>query len=177
MFVQPGREHIIKRQGARGGTSGPGGVTPAVWNPSTVFLKGCIYTLLVTSVVGMAALRWLVPEQPLRLFAPVLVGLFALVGAILLRLGNPRASVLVLIAGIWSVLATTAFFTGGARAPVVLAFPVLILVAAWTVGASAAVAITVLSASASLTFYWVERWGALPGDAPSTLEITPAIRS
>jgi diguanylate cyclase (GGDEF)-like protein/PAS domain S-box-containing protein len=132
------------------------------------FLKVSIATLLFGAIVAVIGLRIFAPEQMVRSLAPLVVSLIALTGWYLLRRGKVHTAKLVLAFGAWVAVAGTAFFTEGVRAPVVVAFPMIILIAAWLISSRAALALGTMTVAATFALVAVHSWGVLPGSLPSS---------
>ncbi len=119
-------------------------------NPSAQAIRYSVATLLVCSAVTWVAQQIFVPEQPLRAIGPLAMALVALLGWWVFRRGHVHGAKLVLAYGVWAGLALIAVFTGGLRAPLVVAFPLVILATAWLVSVTTAWVVTGLTVCLSL---------------------------
>ena len=140
----------------------------APWLPSTAFLKFAILTLIVGSATALTATLIIAPHQTLRIVAQVLYAAFALLGWYFLVRGKIRATRYVLVAGTWLVITLSMVATGGLRAPVIIAYPALIIFAGWVFGKREAFAI---SASTVITIFGVviaESMGVMPEAYPTS---------
>ncbi|MEY3445402.1 MAG: hypothetical protein RIR45_157 [Pseudomonadota bacterium] len=144
---------------------------PVAWAPSAVFLKTAIVVLLVGSVMALVALRILTPQQHARAFAPLMVCLIGAVGWYLLMRKQLQATVYVLCFGVWIVITGNAAFTGGVRAPAMVAYPVIILMVGWMISPRMALITAALSAAATVAFLLAELAGVLPDNMPSPPEL------
>lgn len=135
---------------------------PAAWEPSLVFLKFTIITMLAGAAVSLLALRIFAPEQPLRSFGPVLMFLLAVVGWYLLARGKIQATVKVLSYGVWLAITAIAVFTNGVRAPIVVAYPIIILMIGWLISSRQALRVAALTVLATAGLVLAETRGWLP---------------
>ena len=88
--------------------------------------------------------------------------LLAAVGWYFIVRGRIAAAIYVLAFGVWTVMTIIAVFTGGARAPVVIVYPVLILMSGWLIHARAALVLATITVLATLGLFLAESWGFLP---------------
>lgn len=139
----------------------------AAWEPSVVFLKFTIATMLVGAAVGLMALRIFAPEQILRGFGPVLMLLLAVLGWYLLARGRVQATVKVLSYGVWVAITLIALITNGVRAPIVVAYPIVILMIGWLISSRQALVAAVLTVLATAGLVVAEAWGWLPRPVPN----------
>jgi len=135
---------------------------PLSWEPSTVFLRLGIAALLAGALLTALAQVLLVPQQPIRLVAPALVALIALVAAMPLYYRKLGLTKLVLAVGSWGVFVGIAVFTGGVRSPVAATFPLVILLCGWQINERAAIIATAFTALAVLALVFAETTGWLP---------------
>jgi diguanylate cyclase (GGDEF)-like protein/PAS domain S-box-containing protein len=135
---------------------------PAAWEPSRLFLRFTIGTMLAAAAVSLIALRMLAPEQPLRAFGPVLIFLLAAVGWYFLERGRIQTTVKVLSYGVWAAITLIAVFTNGVRAPIVVAYPIIILMIGWLVSPRKALIVAALTVLATAGLVLAESWGLLP---------------
>jgi diguanylate cyclase (GGDEF)-like protein/PAS domain S-box-containing protein len=136
--------------------------------PSLEFLKFSITTLAVGAIVAVVALRIVAPDQMMRSLAPLLVSLIALTGWYFLSKGKIRTAQNILAFGAWVAATGTAVFTNGVRAPVVVAYPMIILCAAWLISLRAALALAGLTITATFGLVVAESWDLLPTSLPSS---------
>ena len=132
------------------------------WEPTRSVLGYAIASLLIGALAFLVALRILAPDQHLRAFGSGTVCLVALVGWYLLSRGRLKATVNVLAYGAWIVATGTAVITGGVRAPVVIVYPVIILMIGWLVSPRAGLVVTVISLASTLCLVLAEAWAFLP---------------
>lgn len=76
--------------------------------------------------------------------------------------GRIAAAIYVLAFGVWTDMTVVAFFTGGVRAPVVIVYPVLILMSGWLIHARVALVLATITVLATLGLFLAESWGFLP---------------
>lgn len=89
----------------------------------------------------------------------------ALLGLALLRRGFVRTVTVGLVAAVWLVLTVSALLLGGVRSPLVVLYPVVVLLAGLTWGRRPAVALALLSALAGAGMTWAGSQGLLPESA------------
>jgi diguanylate cyclase (GGDEF)-like protein/PAS domain S-box-containing protein len=135
---------------------------------SSTFLKIAIAILLAGSAASLLALHVVAPDQTARAMAPVVVSCIAMMGWHFLRRGWIQASRNVLAFGPWSAVTVAAIFTDGVRAPVVIAYPVIILMVAWMISARATLVVTGLTVAATVGLVVAEAMGVLPKSLPSS---------
>ena len=140
---------------------------PASWEPSRAFLGFAIGSLLVGATAALGTAVVFVPQQAARGIAPALLILAALAAWYLLSHGRIRAALYLLAVGSWLTVTGLAVFTGGVRAPVVIAYPVTIILSGWLLGTRTALAVAGLTAAATLGLVLAEAWGFLPGSMPT----------
>lgn len=140
---------------------------PAAWEPSLVFLKFTIVIMLAGAAAGLIALRIFAPEQPLRAFGPLLMFLLAAVGWYFLARGRIQTTVKILSYGVWAAITVIAVFTNGVRAPIVVAYPIIILMIGWLISPRKALGVAVLTVLATLGLIIAEAWGLMPRPLPS----------
>ena len=78
---------------------------------------------------------------------------FSLVASLLLKAGRPSLAAYLLGFGVWTVVFLTAAFTQGVRAPVVMAFPLIILGVGWVVSSRAALLMVVMVVAIRSAFW------------------------
>ena len=137
------------------------------WNPSTAFLKYVIATLLIASGAALTATLIIAPHQPLRIAAQTLYGAFALLAWYFLSRGKIRATRNMLVTGIWLAITLSAAATGGLKAPVIIAYPTLIIFIGWVFGKREVFTIATMTVLAILGFAIADLMAALPEPYPS----------
>ena len=132
------------------------------------FLWASIAVLAVGAVSALVGLAVFAPGQWARAIGPATAALIAAVGAGLLLLGRNRAAVRWMGVGIWLTVTGMVLFTGGVRAPAVIAYPVIIVVLGWLISARAAIWACVATVLATFGFIVAESAGWLPAPFPSS---------
>lgn len=99
----------------------------ADWEPSPVFLRYALATLLVGALGFGVVIFVMTPDQTGRYFGPAMGALIAVSSWGLLAKGKPLASVRVLAFGTWALATVVAITQAGVRTPVVVAYPVIII--------------------------------------------------
>ena len=143
--------------------------SPISLEQSRVFLEYSITALMAGTLLALIVLQLIAPEQMERTFAPLLVSLIALTGWYFLRRGKIRASKVVLALGAWTAVTATALFTEGVRSPVIIGYPMIILVSAWLIHLRAGLTLTCMTIVATFVLLWAESANLLPLSLPSSL--------
>ena len=136
---------------------------------SQAFLEYSITALMAGTLLALIVLLLIAPDQVARTFAPLLVSLIALTGWYFLRRGKIRASKIVLALGAWTALTGTALFTEGVRSPVIIGYPMIILVGAWLINLRAGLTLTCMTIVSTFVLMWAESSNLLPLSLPSSL--------
>lgn len=139
----------------------------ATWQPSPVFLRYAMIILSIGSLGYLLLLRALVPDQLTRLVGPLSGLVLATMVGLLSSMGRYRAAVRFLAVGALLMATFICAFMGGVRTPVVLAYPVLVMLIGWLFSARAALAAGAFSSLMILVFVVAEHWGMLP-QTPTT---------
>ena len=158
-------EHVPGRPQAQGAASPQGQQT------AEAVLEKTIGTLLLVSFLAVLALLFVAPEQTLRFAAPSLIAIVAMVAWVAVKLQRLTLAKYVLAFGVWLGTTLIAAFTGGVRAPVVIAYPVIIVMAAWVIDSTVAFIIAGLTIASTLGLQVLESWGHIPRYLPSSLSI------
>jgi diguanylate cyclase (GGDEF)-like protein/PAS domain S-box-containing protein len=129
------------------------------------------HIVLVTAMVAflaLVALRLLVPEQPVRLWAPALALGISLLAGLLLKSGRPVLATYLLGFGVWLAVLLAAALTQGVRAPIVMAFPLIIITVGWVASSRAAFLMAVLTVLSTAGLVLAENAKILPIPLAST---------
>jgi two-component system sensor histidine kinase/response regulator len=140
---------------------------PASWEPSGAFLGFAIGSLLVGAAAALITVVVFVPQQMARGIAPSMLILSALAAWYLLSQRRTRAALYLLAVGSWITVTGLAVFTGGVRAPVVIAYPAIIILVGWLIGVRPALFVAGLTAAATLGLILAESWASLPTPLPT----------
>lgn len=141
--------------------------SPISWEPSRTFLKYAIAANLVGAVTFLILARVVAPDQPARLVGAVLLALVAVTAWYLLSRGRLHASVNVLAIGVWIIITGASAFNGGVRAPLIAAYPLMILMSGWLISQRSAIVMAALTVAAIIGLVMSESWGLLPYSPPS----------
>lgn len=141
--------------------------SPVLWEPSLALLKYAIAANLIGAVIFSIVARIATPDQPARFVGPTLLALVAVTAWYLLSRGRMHASVNVLAIGAWMVITGASAFNGGVRAPIIVAYPLMILMFGWLISRRAALAVAALTVAAIIGLVMSESWGLLPYAPPS----------
>lgn len=118
---------------------------PLLDDPELRFLVLSIRFLLAGSVALLILQLVLAFEQPLRIVGPSLMALLALWALRLIRRGRAGGAKMWLGAGCWTALAVSTSLNGAFRSPGLVAFPVIVIIAGWVMGARAAIVLAVMT--------------------------------
>jgi diguanylate cyclase (GGDEF)-like protein/PAS domain S-box-containing protein len=140
---------------------------PILLNSSPAILKIVIAALLAGAVASLVGLYVLAPHETTRAIGPVLVALVAATGWYFISHGRMRAGINVLAYGIWLAVTGIAVVTDGVRAPIVIAYPLIILMVGWLISTRAALTMAALSVTATVGLVWAQARGVLPAPLSS----------
>ncbi len=132
------------------------------------FLKFSIAALLSGAALAVLGLYIFEPTQMVRSLAPLMAALIAMTAWYLLQRGRVPASKLVLAFGAWVAVTGTALFTDGVRAPVVVAYPMIILITALLINKRTALALTAMTVTATFAMVAAHTWDLLPTSLSSS---------
>jgi len=132
------------------------------WKPSAAFLRYSIFALLAGSLCFLLVIFIATPEQTVRAIGPAAVALVATTAWFLLALGKVRTTLHFLAFGSWMTLTLIAVFNGGVRTTSIVAYPVIIMMIGWLMGARAALIAAGGTVVAIVGFMLAEAWGVLP---------------
>lgn len=149
---------------------------PMLWEPSLVFLKYAIAANLVGAVIFLIVARIVTPDQPARVVGPVLIALVAVTAWYLLSCGRTHAGVNVLAIGVWMIITGASAFNGGVRAPVIVAYPLMVCLFGWLISRRAALAVAALTIAVIIGFVVAESWDLLPYAPPSPPALHGAVQ-
>ncbi len=150
---------------------------PIYWEPSLLFLKYGIASLVVGAVAVLTAILVLVPDQAMRPLGAATVLLVTLAAWFLFARGRIEAAVYTLAIGMWIAVTGTALFTGGLHSTAGIIYPQIILLLGWFIGTRAALTAALLTVATALWFLLAESWGFLPAPAPTPLAIRWMLQS
>lgn len=143
-------------------------ILPAnTWEPSPHYIRFAIILVVLGSACGMLLLRLLEPGQPERAFGPAMLLLVGAAAWILINRGKTQATLRVMVFGTWLSVTGIVIFTGGLQAPIVVAFPFLILLAGWLIGKHSALLLGALTVIATALIIVSTELGVLPTTAHS----------
>ncbi len=130
--------------------------------PSLALARFGVFAVLAGALITLVGLGFVAPEPSVRTAGPALLLLIAVIGWYFIVRGRIAAALYVLAFGVWTVMTVIAVFTGGVRSPVVIAYPVLILMSGWLTHARAALVIATITVLTTLVFFLADSWGFLP---------------
>ena len=136
--------------------------------------KWSVAALALGAAVSLAALGWAGLASSVRAFGPLLLLSISVYGWYLLSRGGVRAASRVLAASVWSVITAIAIFAGGVRAPVVIVYPMLILMTGWMINGRTAAFLAAITVAATVAMFLAESQGFLPSQLGSPLALYTA---
>lgn len=104
---------------------------PLTWEPSLLFLKYGILTMLTGTFCFLIVLGFVAPQQTSRAIGVLLLILLNLVAWNLLVRGKICALVFLLVVGVWSVITGVSVLNGGVRTPSIVAYLLIVMTAGW----------------------------------------------
>lgn len=119
----------------------------------------------VVAVTGTLIAALLLRDDPLswtHVLLNLSAGVMGAVAVLLARLQRWHQAALVLVWGVWSVVAVVAANNGGLRGPNLLNFPVLIVFSGWILGARSTLWLVGATGTLFLLFVWADLHGWLP---------------
>lgn len=130
--------------------------------PKILFLRRMVLVTAMVALLALLVLQVLAPEQWLRMLSPALALAISLLAGLLLKVGRPSLAAYLLGFGVWGMVLLTAAFTQGVRAPVVMAFPLIILAVGWVVSSRAALLMVVMTVLGTVGLVLAEHASLLP---------------
>jgi diguanylate cyclase (GGDEF)-like protein/PAS domain S-box-containing protein len=128
----------------------------------------------MAALLALVVLRLVLPEQPLRMSAPGLALAITLFAGLLLKSGRPVSAAYLLGFGVWLVVLLAAALTQGVRAPVVMAFPFIIITVGWVVSSRAALLMAAMTALCTVGLVIAENAKLLPVSLSSSATLYAA---
>jgi diguanylate cyclase (GGDEF)-like protein/PAS domain S-box-containing protein len=126
---------------------------------SVALLRYSIATLVIGALATLLVLGAVVPEASINFLGPFMVLLVALVGGYCLSRGRIDIAIQILAYGVCVAITGIAAFTGGVRSPVIVVYPVIILVFGWLTNRSAVIRITITTVMLAIGLWAAESWG------------------
>ena len=137
------------------------------WEPSIIFLRLTVVILLLGSVAFLAILFSVVPNQTFRAVGPLAMCLVAVAAWFLLSRRRIKACVTLLVIGVWTVATGMSVLNGGVRAPIVIIYPQVILLAGWLLSPRMAFTLAALTVATTFGLVLAESGGILPAQPPT----------
>lgn len=134
---------------------------PSIWEPSGAFLRLLIGIVLAGDLVFIASIVLLVPSQRMRIVGPIVLALLASAAAWQLHAGKVKGAIKTMTYGVWLVVTGIAIANGGLRAPIVYAYPVIILSVGLMISTRAAYRIATVTSVAIVGLMLGEQAGVL----------------
>lgn len=92
-----------------------------------------VAALLLGPILTLLALRPVLTHAPVNVMGPVAIFMVGLAAWYLISVRRINAAVKLVTAGIWIAVTGIAFFTGALQSPVMVVYPVIILLTGWLV--------------------------------------------
>lgn len=135
---------------------------PSRWVPSGVYLKFAAVALLLAGAAAVIVLRVFLPAQTLRLIGPLLIVCVGAVAWYLVAHGRNQTAIKLMAIGMWIAVTVIVTFTGGVRAPMVVAYPGIILLVGMLTSWRWTLALAGLTLAATVGFVLTDAQGLLP---------------
>lgn len=133
-------------------------------------LRYMVAALLLGPIITLLALGPALTDSPVNLIGPPAIFVVGLAAWYLISVQKINAAIQLSMTGIWVSITGIAIFSGGLRSPVMVVYPVLILMTGWLDGARSAKWMALLSVASSLGLWSAEHLHYLPGQfAPATV--------
>lgn len=126
------------------------------------FLRWVLAIVLLGALCFMLVVRLTTPQETFRYIGPAACAVLALFCAWLVQHGNTRKALQALGLGFWLLAAAASFYLGGVHSPVVVAFPVVIMLIGWAFSVRAAAGAGALTVALLLGLWWAGWTGQLP---------------
>ena len=139
----------------------------SVWPAPHRFLRSAIVSISVGCIAFLLMVLGYEPQQHARMVGPGFLLVLCAVAWWLLARRRLRAGVFLLVIGSWILVTGICAFNGGVRTPVIVAYPLILIMAGWLLGTRAATILAALTVAATLGFALAETWGVLPAQPPT----------
>ena len=139
----------------------------ASWDPSPVFLRYALATLLIGCLSYLVVIRLLMPEQTSRYVGPALGAILAVWAWRFLLLGKLHQAIKLMAIGSWFLVTFVSVFQGGVLTPAAIAYPVIIVLIGWLFSARAAFVMAGVTATTIFGFVVGEANGWLVKPQPT----------
>lgn len=134
--------------------------TPMLSRESTqTLLRVVIVAMVLGPLSTVALLGSAMPDSTVNVVGPLMMITVALTGWVALKFGRIAATINILGCGACLALAGIAVFTGGVRSPVIIVFPIVILIYGWLMQGRGVVVSTLLITTLTIALeyaHWVD---------------------
>lgn len=137
------------------------------WPAPRRFLRSSIISIGIGCIAFLLMVLWYAPQQHARMVGPGFLLMLCAVAWILLARGRVQAAVFLLVTGSWVLVTGICAFNGGVRTPVMIAYPLILIMAGWLLGTRTATILAVLTVAATLGFVIAEAQSVLPVQPPT----------
>ncbi len=132
-------------------------------------LRYIVAALLLGPIFTLLALRPVLTSSPVNVLGPAAIFLLGLTAWYLISVRRINAAIKLVMVGFWIAVTGIAIFTSALQSPVMVVYPVMILLTGWLVSVRSAKLMTGLTVAASLVLWLAEKKQWLPTQfAPST---------
>ncbi|MCM2341033.1 diguanylate cyclase [Rhodoferax sp.] len=125
-------------------------------------LRHMVAALLLGPLITLLVLRSVLTDSPANFLGPPAFFAVGLVSWYLISVDKISAAIKLMIAGVWITITGIAIFSGGLRSPVMVIYPILVLLAGWLDSARSAKLMTGLSMTVTLGLWLGEQLQWLP---------------
>jgi diguanylate cyclase (GGDEF)-like protein/PAS domain S-box-containing protein len=126
-------------------------------------LRYLVAALLLGPPITLLALSSVLMDSPVNFLGPPAIFMVGLVGWYFISVGKFSTAIKLMLAGLWIAITGIAIFSGGLRSPVMVVYPILVLMAGWLDSARSAKLMAGLTMAASLGLWLGEHQQWLPG--------------
>jgi diguanylate cyclase (GGDEF)-like protein/PAS domain S-box-containing protein len=126
-------------------------------------LRYMVSALLLGPIITLLALSPVLTDSPANFLGPPAIFMVGLAAWYLISVRKVNAAIRLTMAGLWITVTGIAVFSGGLRSPVMVVYPVLILMTGWLDSARSAKWMALLSLASSLGLWLAEHLQYLPG--------------
>ena len=137
------------------------------WPAPDRFLRSASISIGIGCIAFLLMVLWYAPQQHARMVGPGFLLMLCAVAWILQASGRVRAGVFLLVTGSWALVTGICVFNGGVRTPVMIAYPLILIMAGWLLGTRTASMLAALTVVATLGFVVAEVQGLLPEQPPT----------
>lgn len=141
------------------------------WQPTPKLMRYAVGAVFFGALAFMAVIRWLTPEQTSRYFGPGMGLVVSVIAGVYLSRGMLSASIRAFAIGLWLMTTFIVLLHGGLQTPIIVAYPVIVMLIAWLYSARAGFVTAGISSATVISVVIAVAAGALPTPArtPQTM--------